>query len=232
MNNSDFLLTLKKSFITCLSTSERSNAKLKILHGKISQDIFCCLNDKSYKIYSLGFGEGKEKKIRGRYVDKVVDITIEKSGKVIAGIAVKFVMSNYSQNSNNYFESMLGETANIRAEGIPYFQVFIIPDILPYYEKDGTISHWEHICEHHLTKYINLSNDDDFCYKHTPDKFLMFIIHIDSSNLKRLKTKSDFKNYFLNNDFSLSLSNLNFNFGQNIVFNDYSEFITEIITLI
>jgi hypothetical protein len=45
-------------------------------------------------------------------------------------------MQNYSQNSNNYFENMLGETANIRSSNIPYFQIFIIPDEIPYYKKE------------------------------------------------------------------------------------------------
>ena len=63
--------------------------------------------------------------------DKKVDITITKQNKPIAGFAIKFVMQNYSQNSNNYFENMLGETANIRSNRIPYFQIFIILDNLP-----------------------------------------------------------------------------------------------------
>lgn len=71
-------------------------------------------------MYSYFFN-GKEMKLDGRYIDKVVDITILKNSKPIAGIGVKFVMQNYSQNSNNYFENMLGETANIRCANIPYF---------------------------------------------------------------------------------------------------------------
>ena len=86
----------------------------------------------------------------GRYVDKKVDITISKKDATmhkdipVAGIAVKFVMQNYSQNSNNYFENMLGETANIRANKCPYFQIFIILDRLPYYKKETKrITKWE-----------------------------------------------------------------------------------------
>ena len=32
---------------------------------------------------------------------------------------------------------MLGETANIRTNSIPYFQIFIIFDKVPYYGKGG-----------------------------------------------------------------------------------------------
>ena len=39
---------------------------------------------------------------------------------------------------------MLGETANIRANKCPYFQIFIILDRLPYYKKETKrITKWE-----------------------------------------------------------------------------------------
>ena len=132
MNNFQFLTVLKKSFIAYLQTGARSNKKLEILHGAISRDLCERINDEKYSISSLGYGIGKERKIIGRYVDKKVDITVCENNIPIAGIAVKYVMSNYSQNSNNYFENMLGETANIRSARIPYFQIFIIPDRIPY----------------------------------------------------------------------------------------------------
>ena len=99
MNNSQFLAILKKSFITYLQTGARSNKKLGILHGAISEDLQERLNDNTYSVYSLGYGIGKEHKINGRYVDKAVDITITENNQPIAGIAVKYVMSNYSQIS-------------------------------------------------------------------------------------------------------------------------------------
>ena len=178
LNNGEFLEVLKKSFLVYLKTGARSNEKLKVLHGAISADINNRLNDRKYVVSSLGYGIGKEKTIDGRYINKAVDITISESGKAIAGIAVKFVMSNYSQNSNNYFENMLGETANIRAAQIPYFQIFIIPDRLPYFDKKRNITKWETITEHNLEKYIKLSNDNVDSFMHTPNKTLVFIIHL------------------------------------------------------
>ena len=157
MNNSEFLEVIKKSFITCLMTHERSTAKLKVLHGAIARDIYNRLNTikNIYDIISKGFNTGKEYKIQGRYIDKNVDITVIDNGiqKAIAGIAVKFVMSNYSQNSNNYFENMLGETANIRSMNIPYFNIFIIPEILPYYKRNGEIKK-EKILQNIISKNI------------------------------------------------------------------------------
>ena len=61
MNNSQFLTVLKESFKTYLQTGARSNKKLCVLHGAISEDLQEKLND-NYKVYSLGHETGKEKK--------------------------------------------------------------------------------------------------------------------------------------------------------------------------
>ena len=126
LTNQTFLQVISESFNKFLSSgSSRSTAKLKPLHGAIANDIAFRLGN-DYHVFSQGYGKGKETKIKGRYMDKMVDITIKKDNITIAGIAIKFVMQNYSQNSNNYFENMLGETANIRCNNHPYFQIFII----------------------------------------------------------------------------------------------------------
>ncbi len=230
MNNSQFLAILKKSFITYLQTGARSNKKLGILHGAISEDLQERLNDNNYSVYSLGYGIGKEHKINGRYVDKAVDITIAENNTPVAGIAVKYVMSNYSQNSNNYFENMLGETANIRCAKIPYFQIFIIPDKIPYFDKDGGISKWEMINEHNLNKYIKLSNDNIDTYLHTPNKTLVFIVHIQDKNaVAKISDKQGYENYYLHNDFDMTISALKFDFGSTIVYNDYDKFIDKVV---
>ena len=230
MNNEQFFFTLKKSFLTYLKTGARSNKKLEVLHGAISQDLSERLNDTDYSVYSLGYGKGKERKINGRYIDKAVDITIEENGTPIAGIAVKYVMSNYSQNSNNYFENMLGETANIRSAQLPYFQIFVIPDKIPYFNKDGIITKWERINEHNLKKYIKLSEDNIDNYLHTPNKTLVFIVHIQDNNAEtKIENKTQYENYYLENDFDIKLSSLNFDFGKTIVYNDYEAFIKKVV---
>lgn len=97
------ILNSFKSFIQ-IGTS-RSTAKLKPLHGAIAEDLAQRLGD-AYIIKSQGYGDDSEAVIRGRYINKKVDITVveKESAKPVAGVAVKFVMQNYSQNSNNYFE--------------------------------------------------------------------------------------------------------------------------------
>ncbi len=230
MNNSQFLDILKKSFITYLQNGARSNKKLCVLHGAISADLQERLNDSNYKVYSLGFGSGKEKKINGRYVDKMVDITVTENMKPIAGIAVKYIMSNYKQNSNNYFENMLGETANIRSAKIPYFQIFIIPDCIPYFKKGGEISKPEKINEHNLKKYIVLSRDDINEFLHTPVKTLVFIIHIQNNDKShKFVNKTEYEKFYLNNEFDMTISEVEFDFDRTIVYNDYDKYIEKVV---
>ncbi len=233
MNNAQFLAILKESFITYLKTGARSNKKLEILHGAISGDLQERLNDRKYSVFSLGHGLGKEHKIIGRYVDKAVDITVAENNTPVAGIAVKYVMSNYSQNSVNYFENMLGETANIRSARVPYFQIFVIPDKIPYFDKDGGIAKWEAITEHNLKKYIKLSNDNIETFLHTPNKTLVFIVHIQDKNApSKISDKQEYQEYYLSNDFDMTISALNFDFGSTIVYNNYDTFIQKVVYLI
>ena len=233
MNNNQFLAILKESFLVYLQTSARSNRKLKILHGAISQDISDRLNDNNYSVYSLGFASGKEHKISGHYVDKAVDITITKNDIIKAGIAVKYVMSNYSQNSNNYFENMLGETANIRSAQIPYFQIFVIADKIPYFDRGGEVTKWETVSTRNLDKYIKLSNESTETLLHTPNKTLVFVIHIrDSVTNAHITNKAEYVDHYLTNDFDMDISSLNIAFGDSVIFNDYDRFIREVLSTI
>lgn len=229
--NQRFLEALKLSFRKCLSTSVRSNEKLKVLHSFVAKDLEASLADSAFQIYALG-QEGKkgcEASIQGRYLNKKVDITVKDSQSALAGVAVKFVMSNYSQNSNNYFENMLGETANIRAAHIPYFQIFCIFDKIPYFDNAGIIKKWEKISRHNLDKYIKLSQDDIDCFYHTPDKTLLCIVHLSpDAESEEIKNKRDYENYYLNNDFSLTYSAEPFDFGKSVIYNDYKKYIEKI----
>ena len=224
--NRNFLEVLHKSFEIYLRTSARSNEKLKVLHGFISTTLQKLIGY-DYKINSLGFRDDKEASAPGRYMDKKVDITVSRRGKIVAGLAVKFVMSNYSQNSNNYFECMLGETANIRSNRIPYFQIFIIPDKVPYYDKQGKISRWEEITKHNLDKYVNLSNDDADVYMHTPNKTFVGVVHMDGCPWS-VKNFQLYKNYYLTHPFSFSYSDRKIEFGNTVIYNDFDSYIKKI----
>lgn len=178
MTNAEFITAVERSFSEFVdSGTSRSTRKLVPLHGAIAKDMHERLGV-GFGIQSQGFGLGREGTIEGRYMGKKVDITITRDGRPVGGIAVKFVMQNYSQNANNYFENMLGETANIRSARCPYFQVFIIPEKLPYYSNGGAFRRWEHFSESNIRKYCILDRDDPGVNFHSPDKMLIYVIRL------------------------------------------------------
>ena len=221
------MLAIERSFRAFIASgTSRSTQKLLPLHGAIAKDMHARLGA-GYGILSQGFGEGKEGKIAGRYIDKKVDITITQNGKPVAGIGVKFVMQNYSQNSNNYFEGMLGETANIRAARCPYFQIFIIPHKLPHYNKDGKFKHWESFTDFHIKKYKTLGTDDPSVMFHSPDKMLIYVIQL--PDIGDVTTKSEYLKKYAELLSSTSegcfipFSNAG-QFSRTVILNDYEKF--------
>lgn len=229
MDNQTFLEVITCSFKTFLKTGSRSNEKLKILHKAIAKDILQRLGN-GYSVKSLGINDGKEEIIKGRYIDKKVDITIMKGSKPIAGIGVKFVMQNYSQNSNNYFENMLGETANIRCSNTPYFQIFIIPDKLPYYKNNGELQKWETFTEHNSSKYMILSEDDIQTSIHTPTKTLLYVIHLPEIE-EEVNNKTEYSSYYSNLDNMMVCESEESygSFSNAVIYNDYEDFASKVV---
>lgn len=232
MTNQGFLNVLSHSFNEFLhSGTSRSTAKLKPLHGAIARDIAQCFGA-DYSVVAQGLGEGKEALIQGRYVEKRVDITIcrkEAEGDKqtpVAGIAVKFVMQNYAQNSNNYFENMLGETANIRAAQCPYFQIFIVLDRLPYYKKETKrIVKWEHFTEHYVEKYVSLSKDNIDTFFHTPNKTLLYVVHVPDNDDLLNQRAEEYMAYYAGCNDPICVSAEQYPaFGSSIIMNDYELF--------
>ena len=230
MNNNQFLEVIRRSFETylCIGNS-RSPAKLKTLHGSIANDLQEIFGA-DYSIKSQGYDDEKKGTINGRYYPKKVDITVSRSGKPVAGYAIKFVMRNYSQNSNNYFENMLGETANIRCNSVPYFQIFIVFEKVPYYNSDGILKKYDTITEHNLEKYFVLSKDNPDAFFHTPDKTLIVVVNLkkesDDCHFSDSKDYADYYKSVINDSdlmgYSTKIKDV---FGNGIILNDYSDFI-------
>ena len=251
--NEKFLKCLEQSFLKYLEKGAkgvRGTGKLKILHPHIARDLGNILGAK-YQIFSLDEKNGKEKIIRGRYMDKRVDIAVIKGEKPVTGIGIKFIMSNYRQNSNNYFENMLGETANIRTNNILYFQIVICFVRSPYFykeeNKEKVIKKFEKINLSHLEKYQILSQDDALVYLHSPIKTLLVLVdfaNIDCEELfksNRLKTSSEFIQIVKERGAKLKFSELEDEqqildsklfFENSLIFNDYKGFIRSCSQLI
>lgn len=207
---SKFLSAINLSFVAYNKKGgARSTKKLVPIHKFISDSVISKL-DKSYSIKSIGIGDGKEAVTEGKYYPKYLDIAVFKNESIIATISFKFVTSNYKQNANNYFENLMGETANIRRKNIGFAHFLVLRGHTPYYSKNkgnlrGKEKKIEIIKEFDLQKYIKLFKDNDF--PHRPD--LLGICLIDFKNNKPILFNledSDFSKEtikLLNNDFSL-----------------------------
>ena len=227
LTNQQFLTVISQSFGEFIeSGTSRSTAKLKPLHGAIAEDLAQRLG-KNYDVWSQGYGQDREAEIKGRYMEKKVDITIKHNNSSIAGIAVKFVMQNYSQNSNNYFENMLGETANIRCNRFPYFQIFIILDRLPYYDKKKNIKKWETFTDHNISKYVALAKDNIDMFYHTPNKTLIYVVHIPDND--DLYTLDDYLHFYREHPFNVEVSKHHYSLdGNAVIINDFEEFMDKV----
>lgn len=146
-----------------------------------------------FSIKSMGIEDNKEQVCLGKYYDKAVDITVLFKNKPISGIGFKFITSNYKQNSNNYFENMLGETANLRRNDFAYAQILVFKHKMPYYSSDKkTFTKIERITQHNLSKYCKLHFDSQAELFHRPDlTFLSFIETGDEDDY--LKIVGDFE---------------------------------------
>jgi hypothetical protein len=229
MINKEFLKQINNSFQAYLENGPRSNEKLKGLHGFVAKTLANRLGS-GYKIVSLGYKDGKEQKIHGYYIDKNVDLTVLKGTEPVAGVSLKFVMSNYSQNSNNYFENMLGETANIRSKGIPYFQIIILTQNAPYFDSKRTISKFEEITKTNLRKYEILSEDKINVFLHSPDKTLIYIVKMTKDNSSFIgKTKKEFEKAYIGKSKFETCTIDDVSFDVNVVLNDFKTYVDKVV---
>ena len=209
MKNS-FLKAISKTFRAYNTYGARSNKKLIPIH-KWFADVIENKLGKGYVVRSLG--KDGEFKLDGKYYPKTLDISILKNQKIIVTISFKFVTSNYKQNSNNYFENLLGETANIRRVNVGFAHFLVLRARTPYYDKNkgnlrGKEKKIEILNENDLVKYVKLFNDLDF--PHKPEVLGMAIIDFDKQgrayfeNLKNLGLTEETKNILEN---QLSIEN-------------------------
>ena len=174
-----FLKALTKTFKAYNKYGARSNKKLIPIHSWIAKTVKKKLNT-NFCVTSLG--HGGEYKIKGKYYPKNLDITVLKGNQPISVIEFKFVTSNYKQNANNYFENLLGETANIRRVNIGFAHFLVLRAHTPYYDKNkgnlrGSLKKTEVLSEHDLLKYIKLFLDLDF--PHKPEVLGIMIVDVD-----------------------------------------------------
>ncbi|MDR2840009.1 MAG: hypothetical protein LBV75_01910 [Paludibacter sp.] len=178
-----FIKVIEQSFKMYREHGPQSPEKLKPLH-KYLADVLLDIWGKEYEVHYYGDKNAgdtsKEKKITGKYNDKNIDITVTKDNVPIFCVGVKFVSSNYKQNAYNYFEGMMGETANIQRIDVPYAHIIVLPQKLPYFDKQGNITKYEIIKDNDIQKYVNLVFDIQ--NPHKPFTMGFFVIDINQDN--------------------------------------------------
>jgi len=155
-----FIAAVEESFRMYKERGARSTEKLKPLHRYVA-DVMKSIWNGGFEVHYLG-QDAKELKVTGKYYPKDIDVTITRNSRPVFCLGIKFVTSNYKQNANNYFESMMGETANIQALGdLPYSQLIILRHETPYYKKNDPTNpaKIEIIKDKDIQKYLNLVFD-------------------------------------------------------------------------
>jgi hypothetical protein len=175
----DFVAAIRNSFANYQTSGPRSTEKLKPLHQYVAS-VLGGIWGGAFRIFYMG-DKTKEMKVVGKYYPKDIDITVtDELGKPVFCLGIKFVTSNYKQNANNYFEGMMGETANIQAlKNTPYVQLIILRHKTPYYKKNesGKASRIEVISDDDIRKYIRLVLDDE--QAHRPRHIGIQLVNID-----------------------------------------------------
>lgn len=183
---SEFIKSISDSFAKYKEYGARSPQKLIPIHKYVTEMLKKIWGDDCEYFF---MGEGtKEATVEGKYYPKDVDIAVMKDEKTVFCLGIKFITSNYKQNANNYFENMMGETANIQSNQIPYAHLIVMRHQTPYYKKNDstTPNKIEIISQKDIQKYLNLIYDTP--QAHRPNELCIFLVDIDETTGKVIKT--------------------------------------------
>ncbi|WP_341266641.1 hypothetical protein [Candidatus Phytoplasma fraxini] len=229
-------ITNSFEFAISKENNNRSSNKVNTIHSIIAQHLQQLLGCKYNVVTEYNGKNDKNTKIKGRYNDKKVDIAIKRKNdnKIISGIGIKFPLSNFHKNKNNYFENMLGETSNIRSNNIPYFQIMILLKMIPNFSDKKEPIPFTVVDEKLLENYATLSKDNITSFFHSPLKTLILILK-DNIKVKKLefKNKKEYFDFYKKNPFEFSFSDLDkIKFDSGVILNEYAVFIEKMSYLI
>jgi hypothetical protein len=181
----EIMSTVKQVLYDYYKHGSRSSKKVDIIHFFIRCLIIQIIREKAPDIIidiNVLSQPYKEARVQGILYDKDVDITVRYKKHNVGLVSVKFITSNYNQNANNYFESLLGECINLKSvparPRVFWFSLFTFENI-PYYNKKHELVSYEKI---KVDKYKILWNES---FRHTilPDCISLTII--DNNKLMR-----------------------------------------------
>lgn len=142
----EFLECVKKATSLFFENGSRSNKKVDTIHKFIKKILDKIIVNKNLEhIYSVRL----EHKIPAcnEAGEKRCDIVVMKNNVASIVFPVKFVMSNYKQNKNNFWECLTGETMHIKmaSKNIKIIPINIIFNKVPYLSKNKLIQKYEEI---------------------------------------------------------------------------------------
>lgn len=173
---------IDQSFMQVYQYGRKSPRRVKHIHYWVRNYIQTRLGN-NYRCYSYHphlKEDDREIKVAGKFYPKNSDITIcNRDEDVLGVISVKFIMSNYKQNANNYFESMIGECYNLKANNIKYGHIMICPYLVPYYNNQCGLKYIEKLNNKDITKYAELN---DSTTVHKPDMLSFNVLKIKNND--------------------------------------------------
>ena len=172
-----FLAAMQESYRMVVSHGTRSTAKTRVLHGWVQDELRRELGE-GYDFTGQSPDSGQEAGVAGMYYDKNVDVLIARDGEELGVISIKFVISNYWQNSVNYLEQQIGETANLCRRNIVYGNLFCVTNPIPYKNRNGAIVKLESIRDHDIQRYARLRADHE--HIHAPQEMAIGIVTLDT----------------------------------------------------
>ena len=234
ITNKTLLQHIKETLKNYCEFGSRSDKKLYPIHGGIAKDITDNVHllkpDIKISVHTKGYGTNSEYKFDGFLYEKDIDITFIYKDIPVYTINVKVIQQNYGQNGNNYYEGMLGETVNVQLMGTPLSQVFIIPEDIPYFLKDGEFKRWENHSEKAIQKYKKLGKlglfDDKIVEIVCPHSVLYFKYKV--NDIETPTNNDDYKRMLLeSNNLEVSSMHANENWGY-IHYNDYEGYVDNV----
>jgi hypothetical protein len=144
-----FLEIIERSFEAYAATgaNSRSSKKVTILHAGLTGLIREAISKVLPGDTTVQIKNELDVKAVNDSGRKRCDIVVLRGSKVVAIFPVKFIMTNYSQNKNNYFESLTGEITHLKWANpdVHICPINIIPSIVPYKKANGVITKFEQI---------------------------------------------------------------------------------------
>ena len=170
----------------------RGHNRQKVLHGWIREEIQDILGNE-YELFSLSdYDDSKEIVIDGRYYKKKVDVSVYHDRTLVGIVSCKFVNTSYINNSNNYFESLIGEVVNLNPNNIVFGNFFCLKVPRPQLNKNGSISKADQIRDNDIKKYSKLIKNHR--RKHAPDCQAVVVVKLneDETQIEKICDANDF----------------------------------------